>query len=192
MHGRIKESIEGDNGDMKGIENIFNKLNIAEQMQLNTYLNREITAAILKQDADIEQRIGKAEKELMEEQKRIRQYYVDMNDETWGRVETSLHVAMREARISEERINKIDKRVLELNKQAPEKELLLGEEVKSDYKILIDADFQKIIELSAHAYCKDCSMSCGKCELYPMLKKYNIPEVNEGFKCKYAYSKEEK
>lgn len=176
---------------MKGITNIFNKLNVIEQGQLNAYLNREITTALLKNDAKVHKEVEEVEKKLAEEQRQMRQYYLDTNNETWQRVETSLHVAMREHRISNERIDKIDKRVLELNKQAPE-DLLLGEEVKSQYKILADLDFAKLIELVAHGYCKDCKMSSCKCELYPLLKKYNIPYISNEGKCRYAYKKGEK
>lgn len=176
---------------MKGIGNIFNKLSLPEQMQLNAYVNREVTTALLKHQANVKNEIDKVQENLEKDQKEMREYYMNTNNKTWQRVETSLHVAMREHHISEERINKIDKRVLELNKKAPEEDLLIGEEVKSEYKILTDADFAKIIELSAHAYCKNCTMQSGKCELYPLLKKYNIPEIKEDFKCKYAYSKGE-
>jgi hypothetical protein len=112
--------------------------------------------------------------------------YIDTNNKTWQRIETSIHVAMRENRISEDRIKRIDKRVLELNQTEGEK-LLLGEETKSEYKILEETDFQKMFELLAYKYCNSCTSKNNKCEVYPLMKKYGIPNVNEGFKCKYAY-----
>lgn len=160
---------------MGELNNIFSKLNIADQMQLNRYINKEINTKIMLANQELENTADEKERYLQE-----------LNDKTWQRIETSLHVSMREHHISEDRIKKIDKRVLELNQNSEEK-LLIGEEQKSEYKILEDKDFQQTIELLMDSNCRNCHSRHDKCEVYKLLKKYNIPYSPSKCKCKYAY-----
>jgi hypothetical protein len=148
-----------------------------EQIQLNQYINREINKKVLENAKELEKVAAEKEK-----------YLEELNNQTWQRIETLLHVAMRENRISPERINKIDARVLELSNENGGERLLLGEERKSDYKILESRDFAKMIEALLEGNCKNCHSRHNKCEVYGLLKKYNIPHEGKG-KCKYSYLK---
>jgi hypothetical protein len=162
---------------MGDLNNIFSRLNIMEQIQLNKYINAEINKKVMLASQELEKEATKKEKILEE-----------MNDKTWKVIETSIHLAMRENRISEERINKIDARILELNQNSGEK-LLIGEEQESDYKILESRDFAKMIEALLEGNCKNCHSRHSKCEVYGLLKKYNIPHSEGKGKCKYSYLK---
>lgn len=161
---------------MGELNNIFSRLNIMEQIQLNKYINAEINKKVMLASQELEKEAARKEKILEE-----------MNNKTWQVIETSIHLAMRENRISEERINKIDARILELNQNSGEK-LLIGEEQESDYKILESRDFAKMIEALLEGNCKNCHSRHNKCEVYGLLKKYNIPHEGKG-KCKYSYLK---
>lgn len=161
-------------GDLK---NIFSKLNIAEQMQLNSYINKAIKKELLSNSVELEKAAEEKEKILK-----------DLNDKTWERIETFLHIAMRELHISPERIKKIDARVLALSNECNDK-LLIGEERKTEFKILKDADFQNMVELLMDSSCKNCKQHSKKCEVHQLLKKYNIPYSGCKGKCKYAYYK---
>jgi len=165
---------------MGDLNNIFSKLNIMEQSQLNKYINVEINT--VRNEAN--ERITAAKKALEKDKQEIRKYYEDKNTETWKRIEASLYTGMRENHVSNERIDKIFARVKELNQKH---ELLIGEETKSEYKILEDKDWQKMIELLADVSCKNCKEHSAKCEVYPLLKKYKVPYSGEKGKCKYAY-----
>lgn len=172
---------------MGELKNIFSKLNIMEQVQLNKYINREINKTVMSNQVRIDEEVEAAQKELDKREQNMKEYYIKANDETWHRIETLLHIAMREHHISEERIKKIDARVNEISKEH-NGEILLGEERKSEYKVLEDADFQRMIELLLDSNCKNCHIRHNKCEVYELLKKYNIPHEGKG-KCKYAYFK---
>jgi uncharacterized protein YPO0396 len=159
------------------LNNIFSKLNIIEQNQLNNYINREVNKKIMLAERNLEKLADEKEK-----------YLEGLNNKTWETIETILHMSMREYHISEERIKKIDARVNEISKSMDGK-LLLGEERKSEFKILEDKDFQQMIELLMDSNCKNCHNRNYKCEVYGLLKKYNIPQVNGKCKCKYGYLK---
>lgn len=162
---------------MGELNNIFSKLNIAEQMQLNKYINKEVNTKVMFANRELEKAADEKEK-----------YLEELNNKTWQSIETMLHMAMREHRVSEERIKKIDARVNEISKSMNGK-LLLGEERKSEFKILEDKDFQQMIELLIDSNCKNCHSRNYKCEVYGLLKKYNIPHAPGKCKCKYGYLK---
>jgi uncharacterized protein YPO0396 len=163
---------------MGGLENIFKKLNIMERNQLNNYIDQQASIKMMKNTKELEELASKKEK-----------YLEELNNNTWQRIETFIHIAMREHKISEERIKKIDARVLELSNENEGEKLLIGEERKTEYKIMQSDDFAKMVELLMDSNCKNCHEKHSKCEVYELLKKYNIPYSPFKGKCKYSYLK---
>ncbi len=160
------------------VSNILNKLNIAEQMELGSYISKQVEKKTLQMQGELEKAATEREDVLKK-----------LNDDTWHRIETWLHMAMREHKISENRIKDIDSRVLELSKLYGDK-LLIGEELKSDYKVMEDEDFRSIIEILIDRSCRGCNRHNKGCEVFGILKKYGIPyPTGERKKCKYGYGK---
>ena len=158
------------------LSNILSKLNIAEQMELRTYINRQVEKKALQMQGELENAATEREDVLKK-----------LNDDTWHRIETWLHIAMREHKISKQRIENIDARVVELANKYGDK-LLIGEDIKSKYKVMADEDFRSIIENLLEGNCKDCNKHGKDCEVFGILKKYGIPyPTGERKKCKYGY-----
>lgn len=160
------------------VSNILNKLNIAEQMELRSYISKQVEEKILQATEEMDKRATNMENEISK-----------VNDNTWQLIENWLHMAMRETHISKKRIKDIDSRVLELSKQYDGK-LLIGEDIKSEYKVMADEDFRSIMEILIDRNCRDCNKHSKGCEVFGILKKYGIPHpTGERKKCKYGYEK---
>lgn len=145
-------------------------------MELRAYINRQIEKKTLQMQGELEKAATEREETLSK-----------LNDDTWHRIETWIHMSMREAHISEKRIKSIDARVLELSKQYEDK-LLIGEDLKSEYKVMEDEDFHSIIENLIEGNCRGCNKHGKDCEVFGILKKYGIPyPTGERKKCKYGY-----
>ena len=160
------------------ISNILSKLNIGEQMELRAYIGKQVEKKALQMQGELEKAATEREDVLKK-----------LNDDTWHRIETWLHMAMREHKISEKRIKDIDARVLELANKY-ENKLLIGEDIKSKYKVLEDEDFRSIIEILIDRSCRNCNKHSKGCEVFGILKKYDIPyPTGERRKCKYGYGR---
>ena len=75
------------------VSNILSKLNIGEQMELRAYISREAESKVLKMESELEKAATERENTIAE-----------TNNKTWQLIENWLHMAMREAHISEKRV----------------------------------------------------------------------------------------
>lgn len=158
------------------ISNILSKLNIGEQMELRSYISKQVEKKILQATEEMDKKAANMENEISK-----------INDNTWQLIENWLHTAMREHKISKQRIENIDARVVELANKYGDK-LLIGEDIKSKYKVIADEDFRSIIENLIEGNCKNCNKHSKGCEVFGILKKYGIPyPTGERKKCKYGY-----
>ncbi len=159
------------------VSNVLLKLNIAEQMEIKAYINKQVESKVLQMEGELHKAATEKENSITE-----------TNNHTWQLIENWLHIAMREHKISKERIKHIDTRVLELSKEYDGK-MLIGEDIKSDYKVIDDVDFRSIIENLLDSNCRNCNKHHKECDIFEILKKYNIPYPT-GFKgkCKYGYT----
>jgi quinol monooxygenase YgiN len=156
--------------------NVLTKLNIGQQMEIRAYINKQVESRTLKMEGELHRAATEREENIKEQ-----------NNQTWQMIETWLHRAMREHHISEERIKHIDARVLELSKEY-EGKLLIGEDLKSDYKVMTGEDFRSIIENLIDSNCRNCNKHHKECSVFKILKKYGIPyPTGERKKCKYGY-----
>ena len=85
------------------ISNILSKLNIGEQMELRSYISKQVEKKILQATEEMDKKAANMENEISK-----------INDNTWQLIENWLHTAMREHKISKQRIENIDARVVEL------------------------------------------------------------------------------
>jgi hypothetical protein len=160
------------------VSNVLPKLNIGQQMKIQSYINKQVESRTLKMEGELHRAATEREENIKEQ-----------NNQTWQMIETWLHRAMREYHISEERIKGIDSRVLELSKQYDGK-LLIGKDIKSDYKVMIDEDFRSIIENLINSNCKGCNKHHKKCDIFQILKRYSVPyPTGEKHKCKYGFER---
>lgn len=158
--------------------NVLPKLNIMEQAEIRTYINRQVESRVLQMEGELHKAATEREN-ILEEQ----------NNNTWQMIETWLHKSMREHKISEERIKHIDARVLELSKEY-EGKLLIGEDLKSDYKVMTGEDFRSIIENLIDSNCRNCNKHHKECSVFKILKKYSVPyPTGEKHKCKYGFER---
>lgn len=160
------------------LSNILSKLNIGEQMELRSYISKQVEKKILQATEEMDRKAANMENEISK-----------TNNNTWQLIENWLHMAMREHKISEKRIKDIDARVLELANKY-ENKLLIGEDIKSKYKVMADEDFRSIIEILIDRSCRNCNKHSKGCEVFGILKKYDIPyPTGERRKCKYGYGR---
>jgi len=160
------------------VSNILNKLNIAEQMELRSYISRQVEKKILQATEEMDKKAANMEEKISK-----------ITDNTWQMIDSWLHMAMRDYHISDKRIKDINVRLQELAKKYDGK-LLIGEELKSGYKVMKDEDFRSIIENLIEGSCKNCNKHSKGCEVFGILKKYGIPyPTGEKKKCKYGYGK---
>lgn len=106
------------------------------------------------------------------------------DEEKWHKITKILIAALRKNHISEERIRKIDKDMLELDDLGLES---INEKSK-DIKVLSIKDFEDLIELAIDTSCRDCKKHNKHCKVFYILKRYNVPKPSgDKAKCKYAY-----
>jgi MoxR-like ATPase len=110
-------------------------------------------------------------------------------DRSWQRIETALHIVMRENRVSEERINRIFAQLVETVK-------------KLDGFEFFDREIPKVVRMPKHRFLdlieqkKECNGCQGKEECFSreVMLQNNVPPTDSvhNVKCPYAYLRNEK
>jgi hypothetical protein len=162
---------------MPDINSILKKLNIMERTQLINYIKLEAAQRTSK----IEQALGEAAKEREE-------FLTNQNDNTWQIINDNIKLALRENRISEERIKKVFSRVYELTSNNPNVRLFDVPEPSADFEILTKDEFRNLVEELIECSCKGCIKSSKDCDVYKLLKRHNV-KAPSGYQrsCKYGY-----
>lgn len=159
------------------IDSIFKKLSFIETNQLRQYINQEVTKQTTKNNELL--------REAAEERENIIQ---NQNKKTWEIIDENIQLAMRENKISQERIYKILQRVLELTKANPGTKLTkLTEQPSIDFEILSKDEYRDLIEELLEGHCKGCNKHNKGCDVYKHLRKHNVAYSGCKGKCKYSY-----
>lgn len=159
------------------LNNALKGLNVFQITAINNYIS-----------VKTELKISEAVKLLDESANEREESILKSDKEKWLRISKILVAALRKNHISQERIKKIDKDMLELDDLGLES---INEKSK-DIKVLSTKNFEDLIELAIDTSCRDCQHNHKHCKAFYILKKYNVPKpTGNKLKCKYAYGKAE-
>lgn len=132
----------------------------------------------------------KAEEKIKQREEEVRKKLNLMVTNTWDKLESNLVFAMKEHRISEERMDKI---FTILNKRMKEEENTIeikSNRVEDKYVVMKKEDYLTLLSELMDMNCKGCSKKCNKCSIYELLTKYGVPRFDGNKKrknCKYSY-----
>jgi hypothetical protein len=162
---------------MSNINSILSNLSFTDRMILNQYVKQESF-----------KEITKATNLFHEAAQEREQIILKQNEKVWEIIEGNLMLAMRENKISEERIDKILKRMLELTRLNENTKLsALKEQPSRDFEILSKDEYRDLIEELLEGHCKGCMKHDKHCNVYKLMKKHSIPGSSHKNKCKYSY-----
>jgi len=115
----------------KGVQSILNNLNIFDRQKLNNYINTKVSMEISKAQETLQQEATEKEEHLKE-----------LNENAWDKISNYLTIALKKNHISDQRIKKIYKTMLDIDD--------LGisniNTASKDIKVLAIKDFEDLIE----------------------------------------------
>lgn len=131
-----------------------------------------------------ELKISEAMHALQDEAEEKEKYLKSLNKKSWDKISDTLTIAMRKNHISDERIIRIYKSMLDITDLGIDN---VNAESKN-IKVLTIKDFEDLIELAIDTSCRDCEKHNKHCKVFYILRRYNVPKPS-GYKakCKYAY-----
>lgn len=177
-------------------------MNRAERRKLEKEKKAEAKKAFWNMKPSERKKVEEGVKEYVSEQFRMAEEKIRKDGEqmkknleilvqrTWDNLEICLAWAMREAKISEQRIDKI---FASVNKRMKEEEDIIEitpNRIEDKYVVMNKEDYLTYMSEIMDVNCKDCNNKHSKCSIYQMLEQYGVPRfdgVKKKKNCKYSY-----
>lgn len=155
------------------LSNALKGLNVFQITAINKYIS-----------VKTELKISEAMHALQDEAEEKEKYLKSLNRKNWDKISDTLTIAMRKNHISDERIVRIYKSMLDISDLGIDN---VNAESKN-IKVLSIKDFEDLVELAIDTSCRNCQHNHKHCKAFYILKRYNAPKPS-GYKakCKYAY-----